>query len=61
MQICEAEVEVACVMGRNVAVDHDKVGETFLHSLGFPASVTQFVRGHVQVRHCIMTRNRRNT
>ena len=33
----------------NVAVDHDKVGETFLHSLGFPASVTQFVRGHVQV------------
>ena len=36
-------------MGHPVAVDHDKVGEIFLHSLGFPASVTQFVRGHVQV------------
>ena len=41
------------IMGCNVAVDHDKVGETFLHSLGFPASVTQFVRGHVQVRHTV--------
>merc|ERR1712013_187130 len=30
-------------------VEHDAVGENFLKDLGFPAEVTQFVRGHVQV------------
>ena len=31
-------------------VNHEQVGETFLQQLGFPPEVTQFVRGHVQVR-----------
>jgi predicted HD phosphohydrolase len=29
------------------AQDHDRVGEDFLVDMGFPKSVTQFVRGHV--------------
>ena len=29
---------------------HERVGEEFLEGLGFPKEVTQFVRGHVQVK-----------
>ena len=29
---------------------HERVGEEFLEGLGFPKEVTQFVKGHVQVK-----------
>ena len=32
------------------SADHDKIGEDFLLSLGYPTDVTKFVRGHVQVK-----------
>ncbi len=35
---------VDCELG---VEDHDRVGEDFLRGMGFPESVTQFVRGHV--------------
>ena len=33
------------------SADHDKIGEDFLLSLGYPTDVTKFVRGHVQVKN----------
>ena len=33
---------------------HEKIGETFLKDLGFPASVTDFVRGHVEAKRYLV-------
>merc|ERR1712203_540462 len=33
---------------------HEKVGEDFLKELGFPKSVTDFVRGHVQAKRYLV-------
>ena len=33
---------------------HEKVGEDFLKDLGFPKSVTDFVRGHVEAKRYLV-------
>ena len=33
---------------------HEKVGEEFLQKLGFPKSVTDFVRGHVSAKRYLV-------
>ena len=33
---------------------HEKVGEDFLKGLGFPKSVTDFVRGHVDAKRYLV-------
>ena len=33
---------------------HEKVGEDFLKELGFPKSVTDFVRGHVEAKRYLV-------
>lgn len=33
---------------------HEKVGEEFLEKLGFPKSVTDFVRGHVSAKRYLV-------
>lgn len=35
---------------------HEKVGEKFLRNLGFPDSVTLFVRGHVDAKRYLVYR-----
>ena len=35
---------------------HEKVGEKFLKNLGFPESVTNFVRGHVDAKRYLVYR-----
>ena len=35
---------------------HEKVGEKFLKNLGFPESVTSFVRGHVDAKRYLVYR-----
>ena len=35
---------------------HEKVGEKFLQNLGFPESVTGFVRGHVDAKRYLVYR-----
>ena len=35
---------------------HEKVGELFLKNLGFPESVTSFVRGHVEAKRYLVYR-----
>ena len=33
---------------------HEKIGEAFLQEIGFPASVTDFVRGHVEAKRYLV-------
>ncbi len=33
---------------------HEKIGEEFLEELGFPKSVTDFVKGHVQAKRYLV-------
>ena len=33
---------------------HEKIGEDFLVELGFPKSVTDFVKGHVQAKRYLV-------
>ena len=33
---------------------HEKVGQDFLRDLGFPKSVTDFVRGHVEAKRYLV-------
>ncbi len=33
---------------------HEKVGQEFLENLGFPKSVTDFVKGHVQAKRYLV-------
>ena len=41
--------------GKNLGTKtHEKVGEEFLKSLGFPESVTDFVRGHVEAKRYLV-------
>lgn len=36
------------------AKSHEKIGEAFLKELGFPKSVTDFVRGHVEAKRYLV-------
>lgn len=41
-------------MGEVGTQNHEKVGETFLKDLGFPQTVTGFVRGHVEAKRYLV-------
>lgn len=40
------------------AKDHETVGEEFLKELGFPSPITDFVKGHVQAKRYLVSKNK---
>jgi len=51
------EKGLECMMANGKSLGtktHEKVGEEFLKSLGFPNSVTDFVRGHVEAKRYLV-------
>ena len=48
-----ANSEIGTTLGTR---SHEKVGEKFLQNLGFPETVTSFVRGHVDAKRYLVYR-----
>lgn len=51
----DRNMEQMKAFGINLGIkSHEKVGEEFLQKLGFPKSVTDFVRGHVEAKRYLV-------
>ena len=51
----ESSLDQMIVEGVHLGIeDHDRVGEEFLAAVGFPESVTKFVRGHVLAKRYLV-------
>lgn len=51
----EQKMESMSAFGKSLGTKtHEKVGEDFLKQLGFPKSVTDFVRGHVDAKRYLV-------
>ena len=50
----ENKMEAMGIHGSLGIKNHEKVGEHFLRGLGFPKSVTDFVRGHVDAKRYLV-------
>ena len=48
-----SDSQTGCTLGTKT---HEKVGQDFLGGLGFPKSVTDFVRGHVEAKRYLVYR-----